>query len=71
MNDMSRVYMSYTLKHLRELRSQKILRIIKLKSNQFCYLNKQELKKLNYQVDRIEAVIRAKEDQMYYPVEEA
>lgn len=67
MKDMSSVYWNMARKDLRKLRSKKYNRRERLRSKRgLSYLDSQELRILNEQIKRIDAIIHAQEEQLGY-----
>lgn len=62
--DMESVYWKRTTKDLMRLRSEKYNRILKLRGAQFMsYLTQQEIRRLDAQIKRIDAILAAREQQ--------
>jgi len=67
MNDMTSVYWKRSTKDLQRLRSQKYNRLLRLREMYAGYLVMQEIKTLNFQIGRIDAVLAARAAQMALP----
>lgn len=66
MNDMTSVYWNMTTKELRTLRSKKYNRRLRLQAKiGLSYLELQETRTLNYQIDLIDRIINARNEQMW------
>lgn len=64
MRDMSSWYWQQTTEHLLKLRSQKVLAIERERRHYGSYASAQEVKRLAYAIDRIDAVLAARRDQI-------
>lgn len=64
MRYMGRLYANMTEYDLRVLRSKKYNRISSLRHQPSTYLNMQELKKLIYQLNTLDAELRSRKDQL-------
>lgn len=63
MREMASVYFKKSTKDLARLKSQKYLRVLALRKQQYSYFNIQELRKLEQQIKWIEAVLESRKQQ--------
>jgi len=64
MRDMSSHYFTMSVKELKTLRSKKILALERERKKFGSYSSAQEVKRLNFAINRIDSVIAAKEMQL-------
>lgn len=64
MNNLRNAYFALTTKQLQTLRSKKVVMRNHLRSQPKTYYNLQDIRKLNQQIDWIDAILRSREDQM-------
>jgi len=60
MREMSSIYFKMSTKDLTRLKSQKYLRALALRKQQYSYFNIQELRKLEQQIKWIDAVLESR-----------
>lgn len=63
MRDMASVYFKMTTADLRRLKGEKQLRLMKCRKQAMTYSNLQEIRKLEFQLNRIDAVLRSRFEQ--------
>lgn len=68
MRDMSKVYFGMKDKQLKTLRSQKISACLRLERKHLGYFDQQELRKLRWQLQQIEAVLESRRLQTSFEV---